>query len=119
MARMITYERFQGRILTAVVLIGLISVGALDARSRRRRPSGGGGFAYYLLSLSYAPDFCAQPAGKKDPRECGAGRHVGFVVHGLWPQGENGRGPEKCGTPSPVSADLIRLMLNYIPSESL
>jgi len=97
----------------------LFAAGALDARSRRRRPSGGTGFAYYLLALSYAPDFCAQPAGNKDPRECGAGRHVGFVVHGLWPQGENGRGPEKCGTASPVSGDLIRVMLNYIPSESL
>lgn len=116
---MATRERSHGRILTTAVLISLFAAGVADARSHRRRPNDGGSFAYYLLSLSYAPDFCAQPAGNKDPRECGAGRHIGFVVHGLWPQGENGRGPEKCGTASPVSADLIRVMLNYIPSEAL
>ena len=119
MAPMVSCERFHGRILTAVILISLFAAGALEARSRRRRPNVGTSFVYYLLALSYAPDFCAQPAGNKDPRECGAGRHVGFVVHGLWPQGENGRGPERCGTASPVSEDLVRVMLNYIPSESL
>jgi len=98
----------------------LVAAGAAGARSHKKRTlRAANDFSYYLLSLSYAPDFCAQPAGNKDPRECGAGRHVGFVVHGLWPQGEAGRGPERCGPASPVSADLIRIMLNYIPSESL
>ncbi|MBZ5592400.1 MAG: ribonuclease T2 [Acidobacteriia bacterium] len=114
-----TREKPRARILAAAMVISLLVAGVADAKSHRRRPSGGGTFAYYLLSLSYAPDFCAQPSGNKDPRECGAGRHIGFVVHGLWPQGENGRGPERCGAGSPVSEDLIRAMLNYIPSESL
>ena len=78
-----------------------------------------GQFNYYLLSLSYAPDFCAQPEGYKDPRECGSGRRLGFVVHGLWPQAESGRGPERCGSASPVGQNIVRLMLNYIPTESL
>ena len=76
-------------------------------------------FSYYLLSLSYAPDFCAQPTGNKDPRECGSGRHIGFVVHGLWPQVEGNRGPENCGSASPVSEDIVRATLSYIPTESL
>jgi ribonuclease T2 len=76
-------------------------------------------FDYYLLTLSYAPDFCAQPGGRKDPRECQPGRHIDFVVHGLWPQDERGRGPERCGPASPVSREIVRLMLNYIPTESL
>jgi len=69
--------------------------------------------------LSYAPDFCAEPQGQKDPRECGAGRHVGFVVHGLWPQGETSRGPEDCGPARPVSQAIKQVMLKYIPTESL
>ncbi|MCU1275808.1 MAG: ribonuclease [Bryobacterales bacterium] len=97
-----------------VAVLCLLAATAGHARSHR-----GGTFAYYLLALSYAPDFCAQPAGHKDPRECGAGRHVGFVVHGLWPQRENGRGPERCGPARPVSEEIIRVTLNYIPSESL
>jgi ribonuclease T2 len=72
-----------------------------------------------MLVLSYAPDFCAEPGGNKDPRECGKGRHVGFVVHGLWPQGETGRGPENCGPARPVSQDIVSSMLSYIPSASL
>lgn len=77
------------------------------------------GFDYYLLALSYAPDFCAHPGRNKNARECGAGRRVGFLVHGLWPQDELGRGPERCGPASPVARDIVRLMLNYMPTEGL
>jgi ribonuclease T2 len=76
------------------------------------------GFDYYLLSMSWAPDFCALPTGNKDPRECGRGREIGFVVHGLWPQGEQGRGPENCGG-RPVASNIVQAMLSYIPTESL
>ena len=72
-----------------------------------------------MLVLSYAPDFCVQPTGDKDVRECGRGRGVGFVVHGLWPQGESTRGPESCGSARPVSQALVQLMLHYFPTESL
>jgi ribonuclease T2 len=78
-----------------------------------------GGFDYYLLSLSYAPDFCAQPGGSKAPRECGAGRRAGFLVHGLWPQSNAGRGPSHCGPAQPVGDRLVRAMLHYFPDESL
>jgi ribonuclease T2 len=105
----------------ALIIVLLAGMGLASSRRRRKPPADSGGqeFAYYLLTMSYAPDFCAEPGGNKDPRECGKGRHIGFVVHGLWPQGESGRGPENCGTASPVSQDIIRTMLNYIPTESL
>lgn len=105
-----------------VTAASLLLVSDTGARPKKRKPAGardGDGFSYYLLTLSYAPDFCAQAAGNKDPRECGAGRRVGFVVHGLWPQGETGRGPERCGPARPVSQDIVRDTLNYVPSESL
>lgn len=110
---------------TVSALILLLASSSLTARSHKKRHSDSGpdtgtsDFAYYLLSLSYAPDFCAQPMGDKDARECGSGRHVGFVVHGLWPQGENSRGPQRCGPARPVAADLVNAMLRYIPTESL
>lgn len=75
-------------------------------------------FDYYLLVLSWAPDFCATPGGNKDPRECGIGRHVGFVVHGLWPQVEGARAPENCGS-RPVRNSIVEAMLRYIPTEGL
>lgn len=69
--------------------------------------------------MSWAPDFCAQPNTPKNDRECGAGRHVGFVVHGLWPQSEAGRSPERCAPARPVARDIVNRMLTYMPSEGL
>jgi len=104
--------------LVVLALFSLSMTPALQARSRKRPPKNRA-FSYYMLVLSYAPDFCAQPNGDKDVRECGTGRQVGFVVHGLWPQGETTRGPENCGSASPVSKDIIAATLSYIPTESL
>jgi len=106
------------KIILPGILICLLAAVA-PARSHKKRQQTGTAFSYYLLSLSYAPDFCAQPTGNKDPRECGTGRHIGFVVHGLWPQVEGGRGPENCGPARPVAQDIVRTTLPYIPTESL
>jgi ribonuclease T2 len=107
--------------MAAAALTCVCVVGTANAKSHKKKSAtpNQATFSYYLLTLSYAPDFCSEPQGVKDPRECGAGRHIGFVVHGLWPQGENARGPENCGNPSPVSQNIIQLTLKYIPTESL
>jgi len=107
------------RCVVASLALCLLPFCAAHGKSRKKKTSTQGEFSYYMLVLSYAPDFCAQPQGKKDPQECGSGRHIGFVVHGLWPQGETARGPENCGPASPVSNAIIQLTLNYIPTESL
>jgi ribonuclease T2 len=109
------------RVLRTVVVVALGSMMAmaLQARPKKSKAKKPADFAYYMLVLSYAPDFCAQPTGNKDPRECGNGRHVGFVVHGLWPQGETTRGPENCGSASPVGQSTVQAMLHYFPTESL
>jgi ribonuclease T2 len=107
------------RILALAALISLSVALSLQARSPRRHSGQNAGtFDYYMLVLSYAPDFCAEPGGNKDPRECGKG-HAGFVVHGLWPQDETGRGPENCGPARPVSQDIVSTTLRYIPTPSL
>src|SRR5579883_1611199 len=102
-------------LITAVFLVTSNTSGA----SKRRKPRSNTGFDYYLLVLSYAPDFCDQPGGSKDTAECGKGRRTGFVVHGLWPQQESSRGPENCAPASPVSQSIIAATLNYIPTKSL
>jgi ribonuclease T2 len=108
------------RLVLFTLLVGLLVSGDASAKSKKKKTTAAPpSFAYYLLTLSYAPDFCDQPTGTKDPRECGSGRHVGFVVHGLWPQGETTRGPENCGKASPVSTAIIQATLKYVPTESL
>ena len=49
------------------------------------------GFDYYLLNLSWSPEFCH---GHPDAAECAA--HSTFVLHGLWPQNNDGGYPENC-----------------------
>lgn len=106
------------RPFTAALLVCLLLPGIAEAQ-RRKHASTLPQFSYYLLVLSYAPDFCDQPQVNKDPQECGLGRHIGFVVHGLWPQGDTSRGPENCGPASPVSQAIIQVTLPYIPTQSL
>ncbi len=71
-------------------------------RSRRGRPdeqAAPGQFEFYLLNLSWSPEFCATHG---DSPECG--RNLGFVVHGLWPQDASGNYPQHCGdAPGPAT----------------
>src|SRR5215475_9533494 len=103
--------------IAALLLTLTVTTAAAEAKKKKKQPASR--FDYYMLVLSYAPDFCDQPTGNKDPRECGNGRQVGFVVHGLWPQGESTRGPENCGPARPVPQAVVQSMLKYIPTESL
>jgi ribonuclease T2 len=109
-------RKLNRRLFSAALLAGLLWSGIAVAESHKKKPSK---FSYYMLVLSYAPNFCNQPQGDKDPRECGVGRHVGFIVHGLWPQGETSRGPENCAASKTVPRTVIEATLNYVPTESL
>ncbi len=53
-------------------------------------------FDFYVLALSWSPDYCAAN-GKNDPQQCSTGRKLGFVLHGLWPQYNQGY-PSSCST---------------------
>jgi ribonuclease T2 len=102
-----------------ILIISLIFLAVAGAAWPRARKKSSAAFDYFLLTLSWAPDFCAAPGGTKDPLECGPGRRLNFVVHGLWPQGNTARGPENCGAVSPVSAAIVNIMLKYMPGKSL
>lgn len=68
-------------------------VPAPSTASDRARPkvATGSGFDYYLLNLSWSPEFCYSHS---DAPECAS--HSTFVLHGLWPQNTNGSYPENC-----------------------
>lgn len=59
----------------------------------------GSGFDYYLLNLSWSPEFCHS---HPDAPECAS--HSTFVLHGLWPQNYDGTYPENCSN-APGPAD--------------
>lgn len=102
------------RRLAALFLILFLASGA--AAGAQDRP---GDFDFYVLSLSWSPTFCATEATAADRLQCGAGRSHGFIVHGLWPQRERGY-PEFCrAEPRRAPAQLVRSMLDLMPSEGL
>lgn len=57
------------------------------------------GFDYYLLNLSWSPEFCHS---HPDNAQCDL--HPTFVLHGLWPQRANGGYPQNCSN-APGPAD--------------
>ncbi len=84
-------------------------------KSRRARPAANsqpGAFDFYLLTLSWSPEFCATHPSSS---ECGS--HPGFVVHGMWPQNDDGTYPENCSTAAgPANPQQY---LSLIPTVSL
>jgi len=111
------------RLYSCVLSFGvLICAGlALGAPTKHHHASSNGqpgNFNYYLLSVSWAPNYCADHPSDHSS-ECRAGAGKGFVLHGLWPQADTEPYLVNCGTASPVSSDIVNHMLNYMPSASL
>jgi len=80
----------------------------------------GPSFDYYIFSLSWAPEFCADASqAAANPGECKSSKPMNFVVHGLWPEAERGRSPESCGKAKKVARGLVHDLLPYMPSEAL
>jgi ribonuclease T2 len=65
--------------------------------SRKAESASPGEFDYYLLSLSWSPDYCAT---HPTAQECGGVKKFAFIAHGLWPEQNNGGYPENCGGPA-------------------
>ena len=110
---------------TALFRIFLITAALFAASSPAYAPAGGGcdtcagKFDFYVLSLSWSPSFCdmaGDRAGKRS--ECGE-RPYSFVVHGLWPQYENGF-PKSCLVPAPrLPRNIMESMLDLMPAPRL
>lgn len=49
-----------------------------------------GEFDYYVLALSWSPSWCELEGDRRNSPQCDPREDFGFVVHGLWPQYENG-----------------------------
>jgi ribonuclease T2 len=84
------------------ILFCVVSSLALTAAfpARAQQPGKPGQFDFYLLNLSWSPEFCH---GHPQDSECS--EHRGFLVHGLWPQNNNGTYPVDCSTDKQPPAD--------------
>ena len=54
-----------------------------------------GDFDYYLMALTWSPNWCALTGDARADDQCDARHAHGFTLHGLWPQDEAGY-PSAC-----------------------
>ncbi|MDE3195027.1 MAG: ribonuclease T2 [Acidobacteriota bacterium] len=88
--------------------------------AKKTPPGTAGSFDYYLLSLSWSPNFCADPSkAAANPRECATGKNITFAVHGLWPESNDGANPENCAGSKSVPGGIVKSMLPYMFSADL
>ncbi len=77
-------------IAALVIVLGL----AAPARADGERA---GEFDYFVMALSWSAAWCATTGEMRRDPQCDAGRGITFVLHGLWPQFEDGY-PSYCRT---------------------
>lgn len=56
-----------------------------------------GDFDYYVLALSWSPNWCAMEGDARQSPQCDAAEDHGWTMHGLWPQFHRGY-PSYCRT---------------------
>jgi len=76
---------------------GLIAAAALAVAVLL--PGRAAGFDYFLLALSWSPSWCLSE-GDPGAAQCAPERDLEFVLHGLWPQFEEGW-PKDCASDAP------------------
>lgn len=76
----------------------LLAIAALCwANVARAEGERAGDFDYYVLSLSWSSAWCALEGDSRNDPQCDDGRGLTFVLHGLWPQYDDGW-PSYCRT---------------------
>jgi ribonuclease T2 len=80
----------------------------------------GTGFDYYVLALSWSPSYCAAEGPNANRQQCDSSRPYGFLVHGLWPQYEQGY-PQDCDSSQPrnVPFSQAKQLSDIMPSPGL
>ena len=106
-------------LFSVAALIAFVYLGAGGNASARHRSHASigapGDFDYYLLSLSWSPAYCLS---SPDAAECNGPRRYGFIVHGLWPQNEQGW-PEHCDVQRAVPDEVVQGIADVMPARGL
>jgi ribonuclease T2 len=101
----------------AAALVVMLAAGTSLA-AREIRGAAPGDFDLYRFSLTWFPYFCASGGSAKQPDQCDAGSQLGFLVHGLWPQGERDF-PSECNRGAFVRWSDLDTIHGVLPSKAL
>ncbi len=97
---------------TLLLCLGLL-LAALPARAAAQ-------FDYWVLALSWSPTYCAADKNaRRSPDQCGEAKRFGLVLHGLWPQRQEGGSPANCRTKERPSRQLVDRMMPVMPDDGL
>ncbi len=83
------------RLMLAIAALSLAT--GLSAGTAFAEGEKAGDFDYYVVSLSWSPAWCELTGDDRRDPQCDAGNGRGWVLHGLWPQYEDGW-PSYCRT---------------------
>lgn len=76
-------------------------------------------FDYYVMALSWSPNWCAVEGDAKGSDQCDARHDHGWVLHGLWPQYHRGW-PDFCATAErPPSRTMTAAMADIMGTSGL
>ena len=108
------------RLLCALLLAAAVPVlAAPSVRAEGRAEDQAGDFDYYVLSLSWSANWCALEGDDRGSPQCDAGRGFDWVLHGLWPQYEDGW-PSDCRTAfAPPSRGMTGAMADIMGTSGL
>ena len=85
------------RMIRALMAAFLTAVTATHATTAQAEGKRAGGFDYYVLALSWSPNWCAVEGDAKGSDQCDPRHDHGWILHGLWPQFHRGW-PSYCRT---------------------
>jgi ribonuclease T2 len=75
---------------------------------------------YLLLAVSWTPSWCEAEGRARGDDRCDPGSDAGWLVHGLWPQNDDGTWPEFCDSPHEnPSRAMTRAMEDVMGSSGL
>ena len=115
-------DRIRRAVQTAAIASSFVFIFAIVALADDRRQNAPGAFDFYVLALSWSPTYCEAHkarAGNRAPDPQCSGRPFAFVVHGLWPQYEQGF-PSFCQVPAPrLDRATVGGALDLMPSPRL
>lgn len=98
----------------SLLVLALLSASAAGAAGERA-----GEFDYYVLALSWSPNWCVREGDARDSDQCEVGLGHGWTLHGLWPQLARGY-PSYCQTASaPPSRAMTARMVDIMGSAGL
>jgi len=123
---MIRYAVRLSQLATSILASSLLALSVLALSpstapvwAQELRQNEPGKFDFYVLSLSWSPSYCDAAGDRAQQQPECVERPRAFVVHGLWPQYEQGF-PEFCQVPAPrLDRNIISSMLDLMPAPRL